>query len=96
MIKILTSSKEGYEKIKKLVEANKNEFTDVFVDVHAPSDSIAPVVWSIEDVKNYFPKGTSDEFIESAFRKIEIQLKADMVERGWNTIEILSDVLKEG
>ena len=52
MIKILTETQKEYEEIVKLVEKNKEVFQSSFYNPWA-KDSIAPVVWSIDDVRNF-------------------------------------------
>lgn len=89
MIKILTSTQEEYTLIKELIDNNREKLGSIFVDLHCPQDSIAPVVWSIEDVRNYFPEGTPDAEMETALRKIEKALESDMTTRGWETIDFL-------
>ncbi len=94
-IKILTFCQESYDLIKRVIENNKEGLALYDVDLKRPEDSIAPVVWSVEDVRHHFPEGTPDNVILDSFQKIEKQLKADMTERGWDTIDILKDELIE-
>lgn len=93
MIKILTSTQEEYGKIKTLIDGSHKELDGVSIDIRPPQGSIASVVWSIEDVRKFFPENASDELIEACFRRIEGQLVDDMIERGWDTIIILADIL---
>lgn len=95
MIKILTECQGDYDLIKKIIEENKERLNSVYVDICKPEDSIAPVIWSIDDVRDHFPENTPDVVILEGFSKIEKQLKADMTERGWDTIDILKDVMTE-
>ena len=90
MIKILTNNKEEYEIIKSIVEENKDKLE---VDLKRPQDSIAPVVWSIDDVRDKFPEGTPDEVIEQGFLKIEKTLKESMTATGWDVIDELEDYI---
>lgn len=91
MIKILTETQKEYEIIKSIVEENKDKLGVTFVDLKRPQDSIAPVVWSIDDVRSYFPQGTSDEIIKEGFEKIEKSMEESMIAIGWETIDILKD-----
>ena len=93
MIKILTDNKEEYEIIKSIVEENKDKLEVTFVDLKRPQDSIAPVVWSIDDVRDKFPEGTPDEVIEQGFLKIEKTLKESMTATGWDVIDELEDYI---
>lgn len=95
MIKILTETQKEYEEIVKLVEKNKEVFQSSFIQIHEPKDSIAPVVWSIDDVRNYFPEGTSDEIIQEGFEEIEKSMKESMISIGWETIDALKDYMLE-
>ena len=95
MIRIFTSTKEEYGFMKKFVEENKDDLMFTYVDLKKPQDSIASVVWSIEDARSYFPEGTPDEVIENGLCKIEKTIKEDMTARGYETIDILQDVLTE-
>lgn len=93
MIKILTETQKEYEIIKSIVEENKDKLGVIFVDLKRPQDSIAPVVWSIDDVRNHFPQGTSDEIIQKGFKEIEKSIEESMVATGWETIDILKDCM---
>lgn len=91
MIKILTETQKEYEEIIKLVEGNKEVFQGSFIQIHKPKDSIASVVWSIDDVRSHFPQGTSDEIIQEGFEEIEKSMKESMISIGWETINVLKD-----
>ena len=93
MIKILTGTQKEYEIIKSIVEENKDKLGVIFVDLKRPQDSIAPVVWSIDDVRSYFPQGTSDEIIQKGFKEIEKSMEESMTATGWETIDILKDCM---
>lgn len=95
MIKILTETQKEYEIIKSIVEENKDKLKVTFVDLKRPQDSIAPVVWAIDDVRNYFPEGTSDEIIQEGFEEIEKSMKESMISIGWETIDALKDYMLE-
>ena len=90
MIKILTETKKEYMEIKKLLSGKKLD-----VSIHSPEDSIAMVVWSIDDLKSEatFPIGTPDDVIYAAMEKVEDTLKDDMTARGWETIDTLKNEL---
>ena len=95
MIKILTETQKEYEEIVKLVEKNKEVFQSSFIQIHEPKDSIATVTWSIDDVRSYFPQGTSDEIIQEGFEEIEKSMKESMISIGWETIDALKDYMLE-
>jgi len=90
MIKILTETEEEYIEINKLLSGK-----DLDVSINRPEDSIAMVVWSIEDPKSegIFPIGTPDDVIHAAMESIADTLREDMTARGWDTIDTLKDEL---
>lgn len=88
MIRILTTTKEEYKYIKELLKNNYR------VDILEPEHCYAFTSWSIEDIREYMPPGTTDENLELALGHIEKTLKEDMIDRGWDSIETLKGEMR--
>lgn len=80
-MKILTESRKEYKIVKELMKEN-----DLNAIVKAPEDSVASVCWSIEDIRNYFPKETSDETLLKALTRLKKGLEEQMTATGWEII----------
>lgn len=55
--------------------------------MHKPEDCVAAVMWSIDDIRDYFPIGTSDEELLQKLREVESGLKNRMIEAGWEVLD---------
>jgi hypothetical protein len=92
---ILTDSQREYEEMKGVIENNRDILGNGFIDLRKPQDSVGNVVWSIEDVRNYFPKDTKDEIILDGLLNIEKCIKESMTSIGYTTIEQMAGYMRE-
>ena len=92
MIKILTENKEEYREIKKMLNnAKSNESCELSITICKPENCKAVVMWSVDDVMQFFPQNTPIYIIEKGLKRIEDTIKEDMTSRGWDTIDVLQD-----
>lgn len=88
MVRVLTTTKEEYQKMKAILKDNLG------VDIIEPEHCHAVVMWSIEDIREYMPLGTVNNKLEEALEHIEDTLREDMIDRGWDTIETLKSDMR--
>lgn len=95
MIRILTESKDEYEKIKSVLKDHMEgpKKYNPYIEIIKPNDCKAVVMLSVGDVESYFPDGTTVDIIERGLTKIEKKLKNDMIDRIWDTIHTLKKEL---
>lgn len=72
-------------------EAGKIPFAAVFNDIPIrdclPHHTILATTWHIDDIRDRFPKGTSDKKLFAELQRIERKLQDAAVSGGWDVIE---------
>lgn len=84
---ILTETQEEFKQMIKIADKEAIPFHSVY----RPEDSVARVVWSIEDIRDVLPEETSDEELFEALKHVEKGIKSTATAAGWEAIETLKD-----